>query len=781
VKKSQSIPVNAQFTNNKDSDIVSHATATASSAPGGLSLPPAVSSSGLMSAALGFLSGGKPDPGSLDLALRSFARGGDALKALAVSLDFKPPPADMMTGQSIVGWLDSATGRVFIAPTTGWQAPSATWAPALRVNPEWLAPFLGGSAGKPGQPVTALPDPAMPPPKPARPEEPDREEPDDDDLSAGPVLGKPDDEDSPDETDSVGLPGRPDPAMPGMPKPPLEELWSVARDLTDAEWLNLRKAMTVLHDGRDAVGELADTLGFKPPAEAGAAVQVLIGWINESTGQIFIAPGVGWTPPDDAWEVVAKLPVGAGKPPLGEPRDDASMPPPVLPGPFGDAWSVARDLTDAEWLSLRKAMTVLHDGRDAVGELADQLGFKPPAEAVAAVQVLIGWINESTGDVFIAPGVGWTPPDDAWEVVAKLPVGAGKPPLGEPRDDASMKPPVAHDPDDHDDAAEGHDHDDALDGHEPPAVAVDPVEGGRPLTAKWLTFAQDAIRMVDKALGSREPIEARLDLVQDPASPEGNTRIEYEWRVGEKVIEGATGMKLPVMPLLAGREVSFRMSVADAAGQPEIITRSIGVDETAKMVAGRLMHWSKKLAGDASRPDAASDAEVDTGVGLAPGANAAAVLTEMADADRFEVEGIDFHRFAVRASAQVVDSERSAVGAADVLAALKLAHGRKLGARSDDAAESADADPFQLIAADIDGNGVIDRVDAESLLGAVVDPGHGGGRSRWLFVPERAELAGLSRKSVAWSEPPEDAVDAAPANWIGVMLGDIDGSWKPDL
>jgi hypothetical protein len=24
-------------------------------------------------------------------------------------------------------------------------------------------------------------------------------------------------------------------------------------------------------------------------------------------------------------------------------------------------------------------------------------------------------------------------------------------------------------------------------------------------------------------------------------------------------------------------------------------------------------------------------------------------------------------------------------------------------------------------------------------------------------------------------------VDAAPANWIGVMLGDIDGSWKPDL
>ena len=86
-----------------------------------------------------------------------------------------------------------------------------------------------------------------------------------------------------------------------------------------------------------------------------------------------------------------------------------------------------------------------------------------------------------------------------------------------------------------------------------------------------------------------------------------------------------------------------------------------------------------------------------------------------------------------------------------------------------------------MIAADIDGNGVIDRGDAESLLGAVVDRGHVAGRSKWLFVPEGAELAGLSRKSVTWSEPPEDAVDAAPTNWIGVMLGDIDGSWKPDL
>ena len=654
MKRSQNIAEKSNFTNAKDADILSQAIAPVAPAPSGLLIPSAVSTPGLISSALGLLGGVKPDLGSLDLALRSFARGGDALKALAVSLDFKPPPSDMMTGQSIVGWLDSATGRVFIAPTTGWQAPAGTWKPTLHVNPDWIAPYLGGPAAKPDQPVAALPDPAVPPQKPSQPQRPDREESDDDVLSKNPVQ-----EDSADDSDGVGLPGRSDPSGPGMPKPPLQELWSVARELTDAEWLSLRKAMAVLHDGREAVGELANNLGFKPPAEAGAAVQVLIGWANESTGQIFIAPSAGWTPPDNAWEVVAKLPVGNGRPPLGKPDDDGVVPLPVAPKPD--------------------------------------------------------------------------------------------------------------------------DHDDRADGREPPAAVVDPVDGGRPVPAKWLNFAQDAIRMVDNALSARQPIEARLDLVQDPASPDGNTRIEYEWRVGDKVIEGATGMKLPVMPLLAGREVSFRMSVAEATGQPEIITRSMSVDETAKLVAGRLMHWSKKPASDAPNQDVASDAEVGAGVGLGAGAKAAAMLQEMAGADRFAVDGIDFHRFAVRASAQVVDSERSAVGAADVLAALKLAHGRKLSARSDDAGESTDAEPFQLIAADIDGNGVIDRGDAESLLGAVVDRGHVAGRSKWLFVPEGAELAGLSRKSVTWSEPPEDAVDAAPTNWIGVMLGDIDGSWKPDL
>jgi hypothetical protein len=768
VKRSQSIDEKPNFTNAKDADILSQAIAPVAPAPSGLLIPSAVSTPGLISSALGLLGGVKPDLGSLDLALRSFARGGDALKALAVSLDFKPPPSDMMTGQSIVGWLDSATGRVFIAPTTGWQAPAGTWTPALRVNPDWIAPYLGGPAAKPDQPVVALPDPAVPPQKPGQPQRPDREESDDDVVSTHPVQ-----EDSADDSDGVGLPGRSDPSGPGMPKPPLQELWSVTRELTDAEWLSLRKAMTVLHDGREAVGELANELGFKPPAEAGAAAQALIGWLNESTGQIFIAPGTGWTPPDNAWDVVAKLPVGNGKPLLGKPHDHVDVPPPAPPNPsLKDAWSVARELSDAEWLSLRKAMAVLHDGREAVGELANNLGFKPPAEAGAAVQVLIGWANESTGQIFIAPSAGWTPPDGTWEVVAKLPVGNGKPPLGKPDDDGVVPLPVAPKPDDHDDRA---------DDHEPPAAVVDPVDGGRPVPAKWLNFAQDAIRMVDNALSARQPIEARLDLVQDPASPDGNTRIEYEWRVGDKVIEGATGMKLPVMPLLAGREVSFRMSVAEATGQPEIITRSMSVDETAKLVAGRLMHWSKKPASDAPNQDVASDAEVGAGVGLGAGAKAAAMLQEMAGADRFAVDGIDFHRFAVRASAQVVDSERSAVGAADVLAALKLAHGRKLSARSDDAGESTDAEPFQLIAADIDGNGVIDRGDAESLLGAVVDRGHVAGRSKWLFVPEGAELAGLSRKSVTWSEPSEDAVDAAPTNWIGVMLGDIDGSWKPDL
>jgi len=606
----------------------------------------------LASSALGFLGYGVPDAASLETALKAFAHGESTLKELAVRLGFKPPLPDTMAAQVITGWLDSATGQVFIAPSAGWQSPSATWRPALRVNPEWVAPYLPAKPVpvKP-DPALASPDPAVPSPKPPPP--------------AGEREG-PDEHEAPEQEGEDSASGRPD-----HPQPPADPAWSLARDLTDAEWLGLRKALAAVHDGREAVAELANALGFKPPVDGEGAVPVLLGWLNESTGAVFVAP-LGWSPTDGEWSVIAKLPL------------DATRPPP----PPGDDTDPSGDMTHP----------VDHDGA----------------------------------------------PD---EVVID-PIRDGDPDLD----------PVPKDP-----------------------RPADPPADLSPGLSKGLVNALDSIRMIGHALRAGEPVEARLDLVQDPVSSGANTRIEYEWRVGDKVIEGATGLKLPAMPLLAGREISLKMSVVDSAGAPEVVTSILGGDETAKLVAGRLMHWARKGA-DAPDREGSSATDADT----SPGA-AAAELREMSATDRFEVEGIDFQRYAVRASAPAASGEGTAVNVADVLATLKLAHGRSLKAATDGDAQAgaSAADPFQLIAADVDGNGVVDRGDAQALLDAVVHRGQEGARERWLFVPEGANLAEVSRNRVTWNEPAEGVADesagGASQNWIGVMVGDIDGSWKPDL
>ena len=619
--------------------------------PPGASLQPAPGLK-LASSALGFLGYGVPDAASLEAALKALAHGESTLKELAVRLGFKPPLPDTMAAQVITGWLDSATGQVFIAPSAGWQSPSATWRPALRVNPEWVAPYLSAKPvpGKP-DPALASPDPAVPPPKPLPP--------------AGEREG-PNEHEAPEQEGEDSVSGPPD-----HPPPPADPAWSLARDLTDAEWLGLRKALAAVHDGREAVAELANALGFKPPVEGAGAASVLLGWLNESTGAMFVAP-LGWSPTDGQWGVIAKLPLDATRPP---------------PPPSDDT-----------------------DSSDGTTHPVDDDG--------APDGVLIDPIRD-----------------------------------GNPDHDGLPKDPRPADP---------------------PADLS-------PGLSKGLVTVFDSIRMIGHALRAGEPVEARLDLVQDPVSSGASTRIEYEWRVGDKVIEGATGLKLPAMPLLAGREISLKMSVVDSAGAPEVVTSILGGDETAKLVAGRLMRWARQAA-DAPDRDGSAEPDVDAN----PDA-AVAELREMSATDRFEVEGIDFQRYAVRASAPVTSGESAAVNVADVLATLKLAHGRGLKASTggDAQAGTSVVDPFQLIAADVDGNGVVDRADAQALLEAVVHRGQEGSRERWLFVPEGANLAEVSRSRVTWNEPAEGVADGsgggAPQNWIGVMVGDIDGSWKPDL
>ena len=515
--------------------------------------------------------------------------------------------------------------------------------------------------------------------------------------------------------------------------------------------LSLETAGKAFMQGPDAIEALANQLGFKAPAADRVAAQVVTGWVNSADGAVFIAPTAGWQPASPSWYPL----VGVGadwlarfippKPAPVKPDQPVKpiapevMPPEIPADKPGHDWSLARELSEQEWLSLRKNLTLLREHPDLLAERADALDFTPPGKDTMTAQVLIGWINASTGDGFVAPSSGWTPPSDAWKIVAKIP-HADLPP--------SPKPPLL-----------------AVDPVDPPPVPIEPPPP-----------PVDKIRMIGHVLKAVDPVEAFVRVGKADDAPDSATRIDYQWRLGDKVIEGATSLKLPMMPLLAGKEISVEISVSDPAGIRESLTASLdAAPEAIREAAGKLMHWARRaeLTADKDPGDAADPARP---------AEPADTRREFTAPERWDVEGVDFSRFAVRASTAPAPEDDAAVNAADVLAALKLSHGRNPNADPDgrDSPQASSPKPFQLIAADIDGNGVVNRADAEALLRDMTESTEAAAKHRWLFIPERAELSDVSRHAVHWHEPPPAAEGSAPENWIGVMLGDIDGSWRAD-
>lgn len=130
-----------------------------------------------------------------------------------------------------------------------------------------------------------------------------------------------------------------------------------------------------------------------------------------------------------------------------------------------------------------------------------------------------------------------------------------------------------------------------------------------------------------------------------------------------------------------------------------------------------------------------------------------------------------------------VSSGSDAVGAADVLAALKLSTGRAVSHSSNHTQPSPELSLFQRLAADINGDLSVTLPDAKALLEIAL-----GTRALpdepWLFIPEGTDLALATsssgqRSSIPGSVTRNTLPDATTHNWIALLLGDIDGSWRP--
>lgn len=132
----------------------------------------------------------------------------------------------------------------------------------------------------------------------------------------------------------------------------------------------------------------------------------------------------------------------------------------------------------------------------------------------------------------------------------------------------------------------------------------------------------------------------------------------------------------------------------------------------------------------------------------------------------------------------------NAVTSADALATLRIAVGLNPNPDPDGAAGPLKAlavSPYQVMAADVNGNGTVTSADALAILRMAVRLGSALPQE-WFFVEERRDFwdetanAGqgafaLSRTSAAWDRTILSGPDTESLNLVGVLKGDVNGSW----
>jgi hypothetical protein len=163
----------------------------------------------------------------------------------------------------------------------------------------------------------------------------------------------------------------------------------------------------------------------------------------------------------------------------------------------------------------------------------------------------------------------------------------------------------------------------------------------------------------------------------------------------------------------------------------------------------------------------------------------------------YQFSELDFEELELQALLPMTDSgaasARAAITSADALAALKLVSGRAPGSVTGEGGASGTtlppgASPYQFIAADVNRDGLVTADDANLII-AMAGDRPGAPKPEWVLVREDQghTQAGASAPGLALSRQQAgfqaDTTYMPGGNerggWVAVLLGDVDGSWRP--
>jgi hypothetical protein len=192
-------------------------------------------------------------------------------------------------------------------------------------------------------------------------------------------------------------------------------------------------------------------------------------------------------------------------------------------------------------------------------------------------------------------------------------------------------------------------------------------------------------------------------------------------------------------------------------------------------LGGRVQSWSSLTSLD--------DVEISFREVGAPDANPPAGI---AVSDRFGawlLDDLDFGQFDLEAFKPVSPSDALALTSADAMAALKIAMGRNPNPDPDGPGpmEAEPLSAYQLIAADINRDGRVTRDDAQTILAHAHGVGSGAmDMPLWRFVAASQDLSAATAPNVPTIAPISPYADVtSQVTLVGVLLGDVNGSWKP--
>ena len=125
------------------------------------------------------------------------------------------------------------------------------------------------------------------------------------------------------------------------------------------------------------------------------------------------------------------------------------------------------------------------------------------------------------------------------------------------------------------------------------------------------------------------------------------------------------------------------------------------------------------------------------------------------------------------------DSIGSAISSADALATLKIAVGMNPNSDPDGSGPrvAASLSPYQLIAADVNGDGKVSSADALAILKIAVK--HSTAViPTWIFLDE-SQIFNLTKSSVSYDTTINKTLTSdLEVNLVGVLKGDVNGSWN---